>query len=877
MSRPVVKICIGLAILFLWIQAARAQTTVTISNTVQTAGIDRPGINLGGIAPYGSQQLLKSLNYAEGGYFPGEYFATTFSCSSGGSNSTTTWYNNITDPSGFPANFWAGATFVAINASNGSSYGSGIITASSSNVSTGATFTLSPAISSACSPSNNDVLIVRRNAQNTLEPPNFTQRVCSGASWNTGDTSPASSNSIQSLELPSSCALTFYMDAGVTNGTNTNGYGNEQVDFINVNGSYNATFKAKCAVAGCSLNFSLVRSDDAFVGSTTVNPSFSATSGMGWTTYTYPFSGSETGSQNSPLTYTLTCSGMCLIQDVDVVEGSTLAGNTTVFRDAVVWELEQIHPGSIRYMDPSQWCSDVADEIAATGNRRWCAATAYLPQYPGQAIGYNDVLALGNVIGSDVLLSVGQLNGPPDWTTLIDWLSSSGWISTYAASGHKIYLEDGNENWNGVSASIYNGNGIAYGYTLGLNMAAAKAASGYNSSVIKLVGNSWVAANQGYGPFGWIRNILTTAQTIGSLPDFVDDAPYTLNYLGNFDPSGSNISTAGAPFLDEWAEDANLDSVTSPPANATSMYLNTQYAAQNFNVGTLVYEVNESTVQGITASQSQLDQINGSVGNALSTAEHVLLMQRDSGVTGPIHVFTLAEPFTGYSCSGCQNLYTPLWGTNLFMATGPGQAPGASNADRPLALALRIINNAIGSNGDLMSISQSGTPTFDYPGGQNFSGSPTILPNASVPEVNCFAYSNQMASWTTICFNNNLAAAESVTLAGPGAPTGTVTETLFPGPSNVITDNNENTFLGVGSEAPTVGAPSSFSTSGLTYSIPAASFMTMSYVVGAAPPPPPPMPAAPFNLVAVSSSSPAIPSAPTMLRLAPAAPTMLQP
>jgi hypothetical protein len=35
---------------------------VTISNTVETRGIDRPGINLGGIAPYGSQQLLKSLN-----------------------------------------------------------------------------------------------------------------------------------------------------------------------------------------------------------------------------------------------------------------------------------------------------------------------------------------------------------------------------------------------------------------------------------------------------------------------------------------------------------------------------------------------------------------------------------------------------------------------------------------------------------------------------------------------------------------------------------------------------------------------------------------------------------------------------------------------
>src|SRR5271163_1714582 len=88
----------------LWAQSTT--TTVTISNTVETGGIDRPAINLGGNGNYGSQQLLKSLNYANGGYMPGTYFALTDLCSSGGSNTTTTWYNNTTDSSGFPANFW---------------------------------------------------------------------------------------------------------------------------------------------------------------------------------------------------------------------------------------------------------------------------------------------------------------------------------------------------------------------------------------------------------------------------------------------------------------------------------------------------------------------------------------------------------------------------------------------------------------------------------------------------------------------------------------------------------------------------------------------------------------------------------------------------
>ena len=71
-----------------------------------------------------------------------------------------------------------------------------------------------------------------------------------------------------------------------------------------------------------------------------------------------------------------------------------------------------------------------------------------------------------------------------------------------------------------------------------------------------------------------MHNVLTVARaTPNGLPDFVDDAPYTLNYLGNFDTYGSSVATTGAPFLDEWAEDANIDSVTTPPSNSQSMYL----------------------------------------------------------------------------------------------------------------------------------------------------------------------------------------------------------------------------------------------------------------------------------------------------------------
>ncbi len=700
-----------------FVHSQSTPTTVTISSAVEMGGIDRPGINLGGIGDYGSQQLLKSLNYVNGGYFPGTYAGTTYACSSGGSNSPTTWYNSITDASGYGANFWAGASYVAINAATGASYGSGVITASTANTgSTGVTFTLSSALSAACNPSQNDVLIVRQTGPNGLFAPNQLLNVCASASWNTSDLSPSSSNTQHSLAMPTGCGLTFYIDATVSNRTNANAsLAAQQVNFINLNGSYSATFKAKCLVAGCSINFSVGRlGGTTYLPSTTISPGFNATPGVGWTTYNYPFTASETGTQSTTVSYSFTCTGSCLLQDADVIEGSTLPGNTTAFRDAVVSELQRLHPGSIRYMDASLWCSDVADEIAATGNRRWCGGSAWQPGI-GQSMGYNDVLALGNLLGSDVLITVGQLNQPSDWAMLINWLSSSGWISTYASSGHKIYLEDGNEAWNsGVGATLYYGNGTVYGATVGPNMAAAKSASGYNPAVVKLVANSWVAPNQGYGPYGWLHNVLTIAQaTPNGLPDFVDVAPYTLNYLGNFDTDGSNVATTGAPFLDEWAEDANLDSVTAPATNSESMLLNQQYAKANFGVGTLVYEVNQSTLSGVAATQLQLNQVGASVGNALAVAEHILLMQRDAQVSGPIHAFTLAEPYTGYTCSGngCVNgVVMPLWGASLFMATGPGQAPNSANTDRPLAIALGVINNAIGANNNLMSVTQSGSP-----------------------------------------------------------------------------------------------------------------------------------------------------------------------
>jgi hypothetical protein len=185
-----------LFILFLAAFPLFAQTTtITISSAVQQSGLDRPGINIGGVAPYGQQQILKDFGMEVGGYFQPAYWQASWVCSSGGKNDTRHWYNNAAgSPGGYPANFWVGARYIAVNASTGTPYGEGIITASTSNTgTTGIEFTLGTPLTSACRTENQDMLIVKFDnaAVGTLSPQQMLGNgVCPGASWDTSDTSP---------------------------------------------------------------------------------------------------------------------------------------------------------------------------------------------------------------------------------------------------------------------------------------------------------------------------------------------------------------------------------------------------------------------------------------------------------------------------------------------------------------------------------------------------------------------------------------------------------------------------------------------------------------------------------------------------------------
>lgn len=848
------KKLLHLAILLYVVAAsALAQTTLTTSNVVQNANVWKIGVNSGGPAAFQDNQYLSNLNYVNGGDMPSAYFNTTFYCNAGGTNDLTHWYSNTPYSLGFATNFWQGGSYKAY-ASTGVLLGTGTFSASTTNTSTGIDLTLSNPLSSICNTTTNDVLIATLfNASPSLTTPqNIYAGYPVGATFNTTDTSPNSTNTIQSLQLPTGSSFRFTIDVASKPSTNPNAtVAATNASWLNLNGIYTVSFRYKCTGTGSgSLTYKVGRNGGtSYVSAQTVTPSCTSTAGAGWVDYTHNFTPAEVGAQaNGGLFWTITgTTGTMLLQDMRLTENNQLAGNTTIFRDAYICLLKSmpgcpaaeigLNPSWIRFMDGSDQGSYIRDMIGPKGNMRWATHSNYGP-FPALAtVSFADKLDLCLYLKVNCWLTVGPYNSPADWAALMNWMGSSGYNTKFIAAGLKVRWEFGNEAWNtGSQGRLYSGNGVVYGTVFGPAFGAARLATGYNSSVSILIANGWVA--QGYKSAGqWGYNSLHAAQaTSGGLPDTEDNAVYMMNALTAFCTSGANVCINGSPFLDAFAENTNYN--ITAPTGGYSVLNNTAGALSTFGVGMDLYEGQWGAWlfgQTAPATQPEQNQLSASVGPALATLDNFILLERDSKVTGPIQLFTLQQDEKGAATGGGQ---LPYWGVIRTMACGPSQLAAGTCVDygRPLYNMAAIYNNyAIGSNTKLMASAQSGTPTYNYAGGQavNCPGSNCykVWPNASTPKVDCITFSDGGSNWSVACVNRDPAGAQTVTIAGPGTPTGSVTEYLFPGNTNSITDNNEATYTGPSSIAPVVGFPSGALTSGTVYSIPLNSAMILTYTV----------------------------------------------
>ena len=811
---------------------AGAQTVVTTSTTIQNATTYPFGLVIGGGANYQQNQYYKNLNYFNGGDMPSVYWDTSFTAQTGGTNSTTEWYNNDSNNPGYPAGFWNGATYRAYAVAP-TLLGTGTITGYSGNVSSGNQFTLGTALSAPGNTTNQDVLIVNYfNAPHTLTTPNnIWDFYSAGASFLQGDTSPASTNTIQSLEMTNGSTVTYYMDGG-NPGTNTNpAISGATAEWVNINGTYTVTFKAKCLTAGCTVAQSLGRLGGANYSSGTVSPTFNTTPGAGWQTYycnpsgcstsVITTTGTENANQTELLEWVFNITGTAALQDIEFIEGSTLAGNNTVYRDAVVRQLESLHLGSLRHMDGSNWCDHIPTQEAGGGNNSWCSFSTYAPfsaNAPGP--GYDSKLALCALLNVDCWLTVGLYNQAADFATLPTWLSTNANYITIKNAGHKVWIEHGNEAWNfGSQGQMSNGGGTVYGVTLGQNVAAFKGASGYDATHMKTIGDGWIA--QGYtGLNEWGVNTMNSAAASGSKPDCVDNAVYMWNYLESFATSGSNVSTTSTPWPDLFAEDANFN--IASPSGGYSMNANTAGALSAFGVCMGVYEADLGAYLfgGVpTTNQLQQNQLGASVGGALATNENFELLQSQSKITGPINFFIYQQDEKGTYSGGGE---IPLWGGIRTNACGPGQLSSCTDYLRPSLILESLLNSTLGTLPDLMAFTQSGTGTYSYPGGQaGGCCGYEIFPNSAVPNVVVVSKSNGGSSWGAACFNNTTTT-QTCNFAGPGTPSGTITQYIYPNAGETVISNNENTYnFAAMSLAPEDTMPTATSTSGTTMTVPA--------------------------------------------------------
>jgi hypothetical protein len=781
-----------------------AQTSIAIP-TASGGGIkhvlpQRFGINLDSQNGAANNQMMANLIAASGTTFAPQIWNQGSICAASGAT-TTVWPDNVTfGPQ--PANFWQGAQYQVYSGGNIGATGTITSNTMANGSTTGALYTLSPALSSPCAA--NDILILRcRTANSTCAGGLTPAHVASfgslslyftgagAATFETSDLSP-SSTSTQALQLyaPVYSSDEFSNDNAAINPGFDGAIGPLWTgNWLNMNGTYTLTFRAKASSAGTgtpTIRYKVSRTGGGTVWlNSFVTPTVNSTPGAGWTNYSFSFSASETGAQpvQPVIVQVLGTGGTILVQDVALTEAQTATGNDTAFRDAVYLYLQAHKPGTLRFMNGGiAGCT--FDALIATTPLS-CGNSVFAQYSYVNSWNLNQFLYLAAKEGANPWFTMSPFATPADWANAAAYFNapcSSGnayatircnflagtpyagetWVQVFnsvAPSGvGNIYLENGNEVWNVYGQTVFWNNSTSYGLLVGADNAALKT-SAYYSSQIHQVASGFVGSPS--GPYSWAYAVMTAACGItNGCPDFIDGAPYVFNWAT--DMSTPNVWTS------MFAEPVNLNSTSG--GNVNQM----QVEAQTFGANTAIYETNLGTGTGITGdTQSQINGIVAGVGSGLDATLNMLLGARDVGI-GVQNFFSLPEianewsdctSITSNSCAANSALFAPLWGGNRYM---PG--PEASGImDRPSGLMLQGINQAIGTKLNLLNTVQTGTPTYSQAAAQPL---PTYV----------YPFTGNLNSTTTVSSVSNFGGLiVGGVITGTGIPTGDTIASLNSG------------------------------------------------------------------------------------------------
>ena len=761
-------------------------TTIKTGNTLLQSPVKRFGINLGGQTSYDSGQMMKNLLFSNPG-FEGEIYQSVIRCYSGTATICTddNWY------SGWPNNFWTGATFEFFYGAAQGRLGS-ITAFTGATGSAGAIFTLS---GSGVAPGNGDYMIVRLRKPGNATA-GWSTRVSGAGTITTNSTDlPPGTSGTQTAALLApgagdSALLTSYFD------------GTPGATFVQLNGTYQLSFRAKGTAGNKTASVSLIRYGTAV---TYINQVVNLSSD--WAPYTISFSGAENGSAVGTVQVSFGATGPdgFLIDDVGLNQLNTSPSNATVFRDPVVNTLKSLNPGVLRF-----WADQLGEPLdnllsdpygrQRTGYSAFSTGTDYV------SYSLHEFLQLCENINTEPWIVVPSTFSTVEAANLIDYLAGSG-LTSYGARrtilGHstpwtsvfpKIHLEFGNEAWN----PGFKGGSIEYSDPYGQRsqaiFGAMRATASYSPGIFNLVLGGQASSpgrNQG------IQNSCNNNDSFAV-------APYMMNTVDSF----STVEDLyGSTFAEAEAFDTNSGTAEGI-GNGLMLQNRANLDASSHPVPLMTYEMNLSTLLG-SITQTALDSYVSSLGAGLGVVDSMLQQMRQGVITQ--NLFTLPQYHTNRRDG--KSIY--LWGSVIDM--------GVTDRRRPQFLALQLANQAIGNNAVMLQTVHAGTdPTWNQP-----MVNTVQLNNAH--HLQSFGFLGN-GGYSLVIFNLHRTSALPVNFGGANVPNGTVTVRQLT--SSQISDTNETANLVV----PTLNTVPNFNATSV-FSLPPYSMTVLTWAAPSSPTP----------------------------------------
>jgi hypothetical protein len=795
------------AIIIYSFAAAHGQSTnIAIGPTLLQPSVKRFGMNITNQDYYDAGQMTKNLVSRNPG-FEGEIYQSTIRCASGTASSCV----DDDQWSAWPNGFWNGATFeVFFGASQGRTGTISAYTAAGGG--SGGTFTFS---NNGAAPATGDYMIVRMTVPGNAAAGWWPSTSGNGSiTTNTSDLPPGTTGlqtaAVKAPAASDSAGLAAYFD------------GDAGRSFVLLNGTYQLSFKAKGTGGSNAIALGLQRGGLATYLNQTVNLSNT------WTTYSFSFNASESGSTLNSVALSFNTVGQdsFLLDDVSLTQSNSDPTNITAFRDPMVSTLQTLNPGVLRF-----WAGQLGDTldnlIAPQYARQRAGYSAFYTSQNDISFGLQEFLQLCESIGAEPWFVVPSTFSTTDASHLIEYLagsSSTPYGAKRAANGHpnpwigsfpKIHLEFGNEAWN----SAFKGGSIEYSAPYGQRaqaiFGAMRANAAYSASSFDLVlgGQAvWMGRNQD------IQNNCNNN-------DSFTVAPYMMGTVNSF---SSNEDLFGSTFAE--AEALISSQGTAEGVAGGMMTLNQQaIQATSHPVPVVMYEMNMSTLQG-SITQAALNSYVSSLGAGLAVVDAMLQEMRQGVLTQNLwnltqYNFVRPDGKTAY-----------LWGAVVDM--------GVTNQRRPQFLALQLANQAIGANAAMIQTVHTGAdPTWNQ----------ALVNTVQLPGAHylqSFAFSNGSQN-SLVVFNLHRTATLPVTFSGANAPSGSVQRTLLT--SANLTDTNESAIV----VAPVTSTTANFNPS-TALSLPPYSMTVLTWTGGSSittpPVATPPVTAAPqITSVAVSS------------------------